>query len=304
MHWIQEKHQHMFPSLFKRKSDAAGKIPTRVKSELYAADISIANTGPLVFTFDNTGSAGPVDERLGWGFEYLKGRGFNVVSFLESDHRSWYRRPDFFQLVKDVNDLLAPLEFSSRVSYGGSMGGYAAAAYAQELKVDRAILLNPISTLNPDLAPWELRWKTRKKVSWTSDYFDGVAGIADVSRVDLVVDPLFGLDNRHAKRFSAFSDRCTVWKIPGVGHMMPFHMAKLGLLETFVLTLISGGEPDAKGFYAQARKRREYDRYYAWMLSDENKRLTPKTARVISEAYVRMVRSRNETLDKALNILS
>lgn len=51
---------------------------------LYAADIFIENNGPIVFTFDNMNSAGPIENRVGWGFDFLRSKDINVISFLET----------------------------------------------------------------------------------------------------------------------------------------------------------------------------------------------------------------------------
>lgn len=275
----------------------------RVNVGEYAADISVVNTGPIVFCFDNMGSAGPIQDRAGWSYEFLKGRHVNVVSFLETSSKAWYRRKSFLSLIGQVSDLIEDFTFSKRFGYGGSMGGYAASAYAGLLNCDEVVLYNPISTLNRVKAPWEKRYREARRMDWKGHYHDGVEGIANVEKVHIVVDPLFHPDRLHVERFLSVHPAVHVLKVPGVGHYMPRHLKNLGILSTYALAKFRGDADIDKSLRTAIRKRREYARYYKWLLSRENTHLTPKRAEVIVHHYAKWLMATGKQPRKVIGIL-
>ncbi|SFO90544.1 hypothetical protein SAMN04488056_11576 [Cohaesibacter marisflavi] len=258
---------------------------------LYAADIFIQNDGPIVFAFDNMNSAGPIENRVGWGFDFIRSKDINVISFLETRSTAWYRRTSFFHFLDEIDRAFNFNQFSSRISYGGSMGGYAAGAFASRLNCDSAILLNPISTLNKQLAPWEPRYPKAKKENWESSFHDASEGIIGVSKVFLVADPLLAPDRKHIHRFFQASPRCEFYRIPGVGHGMPRHMHSLGVLKPFVLDILKGNIPDKVAFSAAVRNRRDYLGYYQGIFSNESLHRTPMRTKTLSKNLAKVLNS-------------
>jgi hypothetical protein len=61
---------------------------------------------------------------------------------------------------------------------------------------------------------------------------------------------------------------------------MPLHLLRMGMLNTLVKDFINDCI-NIHWFVKKARKRKMYEGYYDWLLSKENKRLTPSRARVI-----------------------
>lgn len=246
----------------------------------YSANISILNDGPLVFTFDNMASARGLD-RPGWGNQFLRKKNVNVISFLESSPEAWYRRESFLDVLMSPIDLIGARQFEKKVSYGGSMGGYAAAAFADTLRCDEAILLNPISTLSREIAPWEKRYPMAKKMDWSKNFHDAAEGVGSLDRLFICVDGLFHPDLQHAKRISHKVRNTTIYRFPGVGHGLPNHMRKMGFLGKFIGGIVSGSPMTTTEFSRVVRGRREYVAYYKWMLSKENVRLTEPRIDVI-----------------------
>ena len=255
----------------------------QVNNTHYGADVLISDTSrPVVFTFDTAGTCGPFRNRIGWGYDYVCRKGLNVVSFKEGDPEGWFRGPDFLDLVDELKDRLDFGRFPARITYGGSMGGYAASSLARRLSIDRALLCNPFSTLAPDLVPWETRYPERRRFDWTANGADGAAECSDVAELIVVADPLFEPDNRHALRYLAANPRAQYLRIPGVGHRMPVHMKALGVLDA-CFDHIAGLAPlDLAEFRRKVRSRRSYVEYYKWLLSEENRRLTPQRAAIIT----------------------
>ena len=237
-------------------------------------------TKPLVFTFDNMVSAKPmIETRSGWGVEFLRSQGFSCVSFLTTG-RNWYRSREFRMVLNAfVNSSFDVARFPKRVAYGSSMGAYAAAAYGDLLGCEERLLIHPVSTLNSKLVPWETRNFTGRNCNWNSAYSDSVGGCVKASKVTILVDNLFDLDYRHAKRYLR-NGNTRFLKCSGLGHGIPFHLLKMGVLKEIVVGIIEGNFEDAR-FHALMRGRRSVRRYYDWMLGDQNCHLTDKRRKVI-----------------------
>ncbi|WP_321447991.1 hypothetical protein [uncultured Cohaesibacter sp.] len=257
---------------------------------LYAADIFIKNTGPIVFAFDNMASAGPIENRKGWGYDFIRSQSINVVSFLETRSTAWYRPSSFLEFLDELEQVIDFSKFSSRISYGGSMGGYAAGAFASRLNCDAAILLNPVSSLSKELAPWETRFEIAKKVNWSSSYHDAAEGIVGVPHVYLVADSLHSLDLKHIKRFERACPSCEFYRFPGVGHGIAVHMHALGVLKPFVLDIFNSRTPDKAEFFQAIRQRRDYVRYYKQVFIEKEDRITPARANILAQNLARTLK--------------
>lgn len=230
---------------------------------------------PLIVTFSPANIS--VDEVNGeysspWAFDFLRRKGLNVLSFSCSSKKNWYRSEPFRKFI-EILSLELP-EFSEKIGYGSSMGAYAVSAYSNLLKLNRVFLINPISTLNRNLVPFETRFQTyARKFDWENGCYDGALTSA---KGFVVYDPLFNLDSMHAKRYKGLIHL----KVPGVGHNLPVHLNKMGILQELVAQFIDD-KLDVVNFHKVSRLRRDIKRYYTWMVSEENIHLTEYRAQVI-----------------------
>jgi hypothetical protein len=219
-----------------------------------------------------------------WGFDFAVKLGVNVLSFSSFVQSTWYRCPIFHEWLENNKTLLSV--FPERLGYGGSMGGYGASTFSNVLSIDRLLLLNPISTLQKEIVPWETRpFENAADLNdWTGKFADGAE---TKSNGWVVFDPIFHLDSLHAKRF------CGLKKItfPGVGHQIPKHLNHFGLLKPLIIDFISDVF-QSSDFYKEIRNRRNYINYYKWLESDQN---THKTSRrlVIIGKYKNQLIKRN-----------
>lgn len=208
-----------------------------------------------------------------WGHGFVAKKGINVISFCCIDKASWYLDSELADLLGKLKKLLN--SFPERLGYGGSMGGFGILAYYEILNLDRVLVMNPITTLDQDLVDFETRFKVHSsRLDWKFNYSDRASCQMNGY---IVYDPLFELDKLHAKRLKGLQEL----KLPGVGHFMPVHLAKLGILrwlfESFYFNLSL-----KEDFYKKARKRRQYPQYYSWLKSQENKYLTPRRNKIIN----------------------
>ncbi len=232
--------------------------PFKPKKELYLAEDIKKNN---------------FDELYIWGFDFVRKEEFNVISFAPLKNGLWYRSENLASYLKILSQELKV--FPLRLGYGGSMGGYGVSVFSNLLNLNRVLLLNPFSTLNRRLAPFETRFSDfLKNDNWESGFFDG--GECNAKGY-VIYDPLFHLDVKQANRYKNLEHL----RLPGVGHSMPMHLQRLGMLGWIAKSFLHENHIDKNRFYKEARRRRNYSEYYNWLLSRWNKHLTPKRRAII-----------------------
>jgi len=243
--------------------------------QVYAKYFFLDLSKPLVITFGTAGSLVSQDDVLNasspWGFDFIKGQGLNVLSFSSLKPASWYRETEFLDFLTSLH---LP-HFPQLLGYGSSMGGFGVSAFANLLKFDRVLLINPISTLNKNLAPWETRFENAaRRLDWNTGAFDG----STIKCNGLIVyDPICDIDSKHARRYGAHMQRL---KIFGVGHAVPEHLKNMGVLSSLLKNFLND-TIDAALVHKQFRARRNILRNYNWLLSKENSHLTPARESII-----------------------
>lgn len=246
-------------------------------SKIYCRYTFLDIKKPVVVTFTMMGETVPSSEKDMfhdvWAHNYIIKSGFNCVSFCCLDTANWYRDEEFYSILNDLKELISV--FPERIGYGGSMGGFAVLCFGNALGIERILAMNPISTLNSNLAPFETRFPHyRKTLDWESEFSDGGAY---KGKGYIVYDPLFHLDNLHAKIIDL-----KPLKLAGVGHSIPMHMHKMGMLKWLVNGFLHN-TPLENEFYKKARARRKYLHYYEWLLSEENIHITSRRKEVITK---------------------
>jgi len=243
---------------------------------------------PIVVSFAGAGDFIKTQRtKLGvspWGFEFIKKNGGNVISFAAIDVSNWYRNAKFESFLEHVTAYIA--DFPSRLGYGGSMGGYGVSAFSNKLRLDRVLLINPISTLNKIQVPWERRFSSAAaRYDWGSGCFDG----RHVTATGYVVyDPLHKFDKWHARRYGENIKHLRVY---GVGHSMARHLQSMGMLGKLYRDFVNDSI-DEHDFYVNARARRYIDQYYKRQLASFNRRLTPARKEILDKHHTAIKRKR------------
>lgn len=266
-------------------------LPNGYAINLYIEDYSM----PLLFTFDNRHIAEHMEEatfecRRGWGYDYVINKGWNVCAFLESDYTRWYRHPFFVAMMRYIESKNLFQNYrSKKIAYGSSMGGYAAATYTKALSADTSILFNPFSTLNPSLAPWETREDYAWYNNWDSGYYDAVEGCQNNDNY-IIYDPTFQLDYLQARRFINHCTKITQIRVPGVGHGMPGHLAKINALDLIVSSIVNENYLATKPeIFNALKKRRDYIGYHRFMLN-RNPQMTEARKQIVMRYCLDMLR--------------
>lgn len=178
---------------------------------------------------------------------------YNAIGIMPKQ-KSWFPA----QSMQGVIDAIQPLikQFKRVVSYGGSMGGYAAIKYAQQLGASRAISLVPQYSIDPNEV-LDRRY---------TDFYDEnananmriEAGDIDPSCEYIVVyDPYFDLDREHYEKINPLIPQLHTLHLPYTGHDAVAVLANSALLHDFIQHPY-----DQTYFYKQIRAVKKASKFY------------------------------------------
>lgn len=137
--------------------------------DLYRSETIVARAIPCedltrwVITFDNYGIGNGFD-RDGFSQDFLREQGISAVHIM-GRREDWYQYPDMIDATEAVKAYLSGAK--QVVTYGSSMGGYAALRFADLLNANAALALSPQYSINPQKAPFETRWmQDARRIVW------------------------------------------------------------------------------------------------------------------------------------------
>jgi len=233
------------------------------QTENYALEGFIYDTQRLVFTFEHAADHVRRDDvfRPGWGAHFFRARRVSHIA-IKPKSMNWYRPDDLHALFRTMSESGFLDNFTRRVTYGSSMGGFAALIFADMLRAQTVVALNPQSTLDLARVPWEPRFTEARAQDWTGAFSDA-AGHYDTARaVYLVYDPFCALDRHHADRITGPNVRHL--RAPGFGHGLGAYLHQAGALPMIVRDIImADGMIDRAAFNALLRRRKGKKWYFS-----------------------------------------
>ncbi len=212
----------------------------------------------LLVTFDNLSNVN--DEsvtREPWAYKFAQDSSLSHLGIM-AHVSDWYRDAD---LIKRFEGLAAQGFFDGykRVVFAGvSMGGYASLAFSSLVPGAHVVAINPQTTLDPDLIPWETRYENGRRQDWTLPLADGATLTAGAGRVNVFYDPYHELDQQHVDRFSG--DNIRIFKCWFSAHKTAVFMRKIGALKAVMHHAIFDELTEAE-FYRLYRARRNLPWY-------------------------------------------
>ncbi len=211
----------------------------------------------LLVTFDNLSNVNDDSiQREPWAYKFASDGGYCHLGIM-AHVSDWYRDGD---LIRRFQGLVAQgfFEGYERVVFAGvSMGGYAALAFSSLVPGAHVIAINPQTTLDPDLVPWETRYENGQRQDWTLPLADGAALTSGAGRVNVFYDPYFELDQKHIDRLAG--DNLRIFKCWFSNHKTAVFLRKIGALKP-VMTHCIMDELTQPQFYSLYRERR----YLPW----------------------------------------
>ena len=227
--------------------------------ELYRSDsvvvrrVSAEDRTRWVVTFDNFG-IGAGFNRSGFGEAFFRSRGISAIHVLgRSD--DWYQYDDMPLALKAVRVAVAG---SDRVmTYGSSMGGYAAIRFADRLGANAVLALSPQYSIDPAKTPFDDRWnQDSHRIKWLPE-IDGP--VVCQCRPVIVFDPK-SRDGSHVLRLSK-DIQITGIPLPYSGHPATTYLQEANLLEPMILAVLDD-TLDPHAAQAEARRTRKTNMAY------------------------------------------
>lgn len=238
-------------------AQAVGIPELYIGESFYLRSFISDSNRPIVITFHYAADIPTYSQVLAgatpFGFEFFKNLHLNVLSISPLNYNDWYRSADLHLYLSSLVSKLK--RFPEVIGYGSSMGGYAISTFSKLLNIHRVLLLNPISTLNKNLAPWENRYNgAAKDLDWHGDYHDGCS---EKLNGFILFDPTQKEDAKHAKRFIG----TTKVRVFGGAHNIPRLLLDAGLLKEIVI-LFYKDQLTLDRFNVLLKKVKDLEYYY------------------------------------------
>ncbi len=199
---------------------------------------------PAVVTFDCLGDWHGRPDHPGFGGDFFLKEGVPAVHVLPSGNH-WYHYATTAAALAAARDAVAGA--SRIVTYGSSMGGYAAIRFAGALGSATALALSPQYSIDPARVPFERRWPQEgRSIRWRAELDGPIAG----PRPILVYDPR-GPDARHARLIARDVEADRI-RLPWGAHPVGTILLDTGLLQPLVRAVLAD-TLDAAAFERQAR---------------------------------------------------
>jgi pimeloyl-ACP methyl ester carboxylesterase len=225
-------------------------------------------------------------ERPGFGEQFLQSRGINALHVINRTNR-WYDHREIAQALACIRQ--AASGFSKVITYGSSMGGYAAIRFAEAVGAQSAIALSPQYGLGAPSAPFETRFVC-DLTRFSRRYLGPWHRSATVT--PYVFFDSKDLDARHAQLIARHYPNTVTIGIPHAGHPVGAYLDEAGLLTGAVLS-IAAGTFDAAAFTAQARRKRHASSQYLYTLAS---RLRPGRADLKLALVDRAIQQRDDAV--------
>ncbi|WP_131118731.1 hypothetical protein [Lichenihabitans psoromatis] len=206
-------------------------------------------------TFDSYSDVGSLD-RPAFGESFLRDRGFDAVHIL-SRRNNWYLHETSAKAFDAARNAVTG--YRRVVTYGSSMGGYAAIRFGRQVGAGHAIAMSPQYSINPDTPPFETRWRFdaeaidfRHENRWDDCFVEAATIFYDPR------DP----DRHHVEMFKGKTRVIAVPVVNG-GHPCTTMLAEIGLLQTALPEIAAGTfDPAIFAQHLKAERRRSAHLYY------------------------------------------
>lgn len=216
-------------------------------------------------------------DRTGFGEEFFLAHGIGAIHVLTRTNR-WYQ---YREMPAALRAIRAALGTAQRVlTYGSSMGGYAAIRFAGALGADAVLALSPQYSIDRRRVPFERRWlEEQRRIGRTRE-----RAIESNARVVIAYDPRFAQDRRHIDLIAAEAPVVRL-PLPFGGHPVGGFLVELGLLQPLVLDLLEGGG-DVSAVARAARRGRALSPIWLGQLAGHQPAWRPRLGVALAERAV------------------
>ena len=227
----------------------------------------------LVVSFEGGGDRdlATVEGGLAWGQALIAEAGWDGL-FAIPKILDWYQAPELWEFFSMMRKTGFFGSYDSVVTYGSSMGGFAALAFAKSIGANRVVALQPRTSLHHTF-PWPSKQSSRLNYSRVGPHADALGGVRADMDILIFADPLYPRDWRHAKRVL----NATLFRTPFSAHHVPEYFNEMGVLGEISRAAL-GGTLNRAWFNQVMRERRHTKTYWAGMNMALSRRRKPKSS--------------------------
>ncbi|MEO6301331.1 MAG: phosphoadenosine phosphosulfate reductase [Paracoccaceae bacterium] len=156
----------------------------------------------LLVSFETIESARARPGQMPLAHSLAAAHGWSHLCLIAKD-QAWFRHPAVYAYFDRLIDDAFFEDFDRVLFYGAGPSGYAACAYAVCAPGAQVLALNPVATLNPAQTGWDDRFKSDRRLDFSSRFGYAPDMVEGADHVTLIVDPKVRLDAMHAALFHA-----------------------------------------------------------------------------------------------------
>ncbi len=248
-----------------------------------------------VVTFDSFTDLRTLD-RPGFAEEFLRTRGIDAIHIIPRDN-DWYQYPEMTQAMAAVRAVSET--YARVVTYGSSMGAYAAIRLAGLAGAHVVFALSPQFSIDRSVVRWERRWM--ESSASFRDVWERRLPFPEVGEAYVFYDP-DSLDRRHIAPLTKLF-KFTAVPVAGGGHPVTGYLAEIGLLQEAILEACHG-PLNLNAFASALRDRRKLSAQYHLMLATRTSRYRPARRAELAREAARLAPDAPMILSRAGVLLS
>lgn len=248
-----------------------------------------------IVTFDNYG-LGPGFDRHGFGEVFLRSYGLSAIHVLGIGD-DWYQYPEMSEALAVVKDAVSGAD--RVMTYGSSMGGYAAVRFADAVGATAALAFSPQYSLDPAKASHETRWQEdARRIEWRED----IDGPIRSSIKPVVIYDSTGLDGWHGDRIGQDIETIAI-RLPRTAHPVAVYLDEIGMLRSLGFEVLDG-TIDGPATEREARSRRRTSANYFGELARRQPATRPRMALALARRAVDLGPANGHALSSLAALLS
>ncbi len=162
---------------------------------------------------------------------------------------------DFFDAQIDASFFEG---FRRVLFFGAGSGGYAACAFSIAAPGATVLAIAPVSTLDPEIAPWDRRFLSQRRLDFRTRFGFAPAMMEGLRKAFVVYDPMQAVDAMHATIFRI--PLVTLLRSPALGPDTAAALERLGVYDRLVEVTLRGRLTPLR--FAELMRKRRQDAAY------------------------------------------
>ncbi len=147
----------------------------------------------------------------------------------------WYQNNEIWEFFYAMKDSGFFEGYDSVVTYGNSLGGFAALAFSTLCGAERVVAMQPRTTLRWGV-PWPSEMSSKLDYNRTGPHADALGELDYETEFLIFADPFFARDWAHASRVPG----AQLFEAPFSGHIIPEYFTEIGIFYEVARRAING----------------------------------------------------------------